>query len=112
MAKRKTLTDIMRMAKMYGVDKNALFVSVAKQYQLQQDVLDMIKKSLQETGETVTTKEYVKGRENVMVHPLIQQLPKHAEAANKTLTTMVDIIQRLGTKEPPGDKLGDFLGGE
>lgn len=104
-----TYADLLRMAKSYGVEKNALFVSAAKQYELQQEVLDMIRKTLRDENQTTTTKEYVKGRENVCVHPLIQQLPKHVDSANKTLATMLDIIQKLGTPPTSGDKLGEFL---
>lgn len=108
MKKAKSYADLLKMAKTYGVDKNALFVSAAKQYELQQQVLDMIRTALADS-EMTTTKEYVKGRENVCVHPLIAQLPKHVDSANKTLTTMLDIIQRLGHEPQTGDKLGEFL---
>ena len=112
MAKAKTYNELMRMAKKYGVEKNALFVQAAKQYELQQHVLDMIRSELAAEGETTTTKEYVKGRENVCVHPLVAQLPKHVDSANKTLATMLNIIQALGQEKPAGDKLGEFLSNE
>lgn len=105
----RTYSELMRMAKKYGVEKNALFVQAAKQYELQKQVLEMIKEQLAQDGEMTTTKEYVKGRENVMVHPLVAQLPKHIDSANKTLATMLNIVQTLGAEKPAGDKLGEFL---
>lgn len=111
MAKRQTYAEIMEMARCYGIDNNPLFVSAAEQYVIQSEVIDMIRDALIEGGEAVTTKEYVKGRANVEPHPLIQQLPKHVDSANRTLSTMVDLILKLGTREPAGDKLGDFLAG-
>lgn len=103
-----TYDELMALARTYGVDQNALFVSAAKQYQLQQEVLDMIRETLRTDGETVTTKEYVKGRENVCVHPLIAQLPKHVDSANRTLATMLDIVQKLGRQGSAEDGLNSF----
>ena len=103
-----TYAALMKMAKAYGVDKNALFVAAAKQYQMQAETLNMIRDTLKENGETVTTKEYVKGRENVCVHPLVAQLPKHADSANKTLATMLDIVQKLGKAYAGTDNLSQF----
>jgi hypothetical protein len=53
----------------------------------------------------------VKGGENADVNPLTVQLPKYIDTANKTLSLMLDIIEKLGTSAPVGDKLGDFLNG-
>ena len=107
-AKSKTYQDIMKMAADYGVDDNALFVSTAEQYELQRKVIKEMRKSITK-GDPLVTKEYVKGRENVMAHPFIQLLPKHIDSANKTLGTMLDIIERLGAKKAVGDKLSGFL---
>ena len=103
-----TYDELMALARTYGVDQNALFVSAVKQYQLQQEVLDMIRETLRTDGETVTTKEYVKGRENVCVHPLIAQLPKHVDSANRTLATMLEIVQKLGRQGSAEDGLNSF----
>ena len=103
-----TYDELLALAHDYGVENNALFVAAAKQYQLQQEVLEMIHATLQEDGEAVTTKEYVKGRENVCVHPLVAQLPKHVDSANKTLSTMLDIVQKLGRLASSEDGLNAF----
>lgn len=110
--KKSTYADLIELAEKYGVSNNALFVSAAHQYELQSQILDMIRASLIDGGETIVTKEYVKGRENVCAHPLIQQLPKHIDSANKTLATMLDIVQKLGTPPAVGDKLKEFLADE
>ena len=49
------------------------------------------------------------GQEKIETNPLVIQLPKYNDTANKTLGVMLDIIQRLGTAAPAGDKLGEFL---
>lgn len=107
----KTYDDLIGMAESYGVESNALFIAAARQYELQQQVIEKIRKEIIEADEATTTKEYVKGRENVCVHPLIQQLPKHLDSANRTLQTMLDIITKLGREQPKSDKLGEFLNG-
>ena len=110
---RKTATykDLLRLAEEYGVDENALFLSAAKEYEIQRKVISMIEETLA-NGDPIVVKEYVKGRENTMAHPLVKELPKHIDSANKTLRTMLDIITGLGIKKSVGSKLGDFLNGE
>ena len=99
------------MAEEYGVADNALFLSAAKNYQTQKKLLDRMSDCI-ENDETIVSKEYVKGRETLTAHPLVQQLPKHIDSANKSLSTMLDIITKLGEKQSPGSKLGTFLNGE
>lgn len=106
----KTFEDLMDLARCYGVENNALFIAAAQQYELQQMAIRMMREEI-EKGELTTTKTYLKGTENAYANPLIKELPKHSDSANKTLSVMLDIIQKLGTKEPAGDKLGDFLAG-
>ena len=107
--KRITYTGLMRMAKRYGVEKNEMFIAAAGQYMVQREVIDEIEKKLKDEEDFVTTKEYVKGRENVCVHPLIRELPKHSDSANKTLATMLDIIKEFGKEPEPQGKLGAFM---
>ena len=48
-----TYEELLRMAKQYGVDQNALFLAAAKQYDLQQRVIEMLKAGI-EDGELTT----------------------------------------------------------
>ena len=50
----------------------------------------------------------VKGDINVDVNPLTVQLPKYIDTANKTLSLMLDIIQRFGTTITTDDDLSEF----
>ena len=50
----------------------------------------------------------VKGRENVYANPIIKELPKHADSASRTLTTMLEIIKKLGYKQEKETALGLF----
>ena len=105
--KATTYNELIKMAKVYGVDQNALFVSAAGQYIIQQEVIEKMRAALAEDDRAVVTKEYVKGRENLQANPLILQLPKHIDSANRTLGTMLDIIQKLG-REKQESRFGDM----
>lgn len=107
--KEKTYSDLIKLAKTYGVDKNALFVQAAEQYSVQRMVIQQIKDTLQSDEDLLTSKEYVKGRENVYTHPLVKELPKHADSANKTLSTMLEIITKLGKPPKPEGKLAELM---
>lgn len=97
--KKLVYDEIMEMAKEYGVEENALFISCANQYALQQDIIERMKKSLDEDDNCTIDKEYVKGRPNMCINPLVKELPKHSDSANRTLSTMIDIINKLGHKQ-------------
>ena len=98
MAKKTTTYDeLLKMAKSYGVDQNALFLAAAKQYDLQQKVIEMLKEGI-EDGDLTTQKTYLKGEKNDYAAPLVKELPKHSDAANRTAQTILDIIVKLGRK--------------
>ena len=109
MAKQKLSYDeIMKLADQYGVKDNVLFVSAAERYAGQMDMIRKIQTDLEEKGlifEVIGST----GQKKVEAHPLAGQLPKYNDTANKTLGVMLDIIGKLGTAAPAGDKLGEFL---
>lgn len=107
--KGMSYTALIRMAKRYGIEDNPLFVSAANQYMVQQKVIEEIKKSLSDPAEYTVNKEYVKGRENLYVNPLVRELPKHSDSANKTLNAMLDIIVKLGSEPTEKDELAEFM---
>lgn len=113
MAKRKfsaagVYNKLMKMAKAYGVDKNALFVAAANQYAVQQAVIEKIRDEIDQENTLTVQKEYVKNRENTYVNPLIKELPKHSESANRTAQTMIQIITNLGHADAAGSKVAAF----
>ena len=85
------------MAKQYGVEQNALFLAAAKQYDLQQRVIAMLNAGI-EDGELTTSKTYIAGQSNDYAAPLVKELPKHSDAANRTAQVILDIIVKLGQK--------------
>lgn len=110
MAKSKiTYSKLIKLAKEYGVADNALFMAAAEQYAVQSIVIQNIKDALDDEDELTTTKEYVKGRQNLCVNPLIKELPKHSDSANKTLQTMLDIITKLGHEPAKKNRLAEMM---
>ena len=97
-----TYGELLRMAKQYGVDQNALFLAAAKQYDLQQKVIEMLKAGI-EDGEMTTKKTYLAGQQNEYAAPLVKELPKHSDAANRTAGIILDIIVKLGRKPEETD---------
>ena len=99
--------EIMKLADQYGVKDNVLFVSAADRYAGQIKVISEMQESL--SGGLLMKSVGSKGQEKIETNPLVAQLPKYNDTANKTLSVMLDIIGKLGTAAPAGDKLGEFL---
>ena len=89
--------SILAMAHEYGVADNALFLQTLKNYETIQRSIEGIDQIVNQNDELTISKEYVKGRENLYLHPAIKELPKQIDASNKTLDKMLDIIEKLGT---------------
>jgi hypothetical protein len=108
MAKQKlSFDEIMELADQYGVKDNVLFVSAAKRYDGQIRIIEEMQESV--AGSLLMSTVGSKGQEKIETNPLVAQLPKYNDTANKTLGVMLDIIGKLGTAAPAGDKLGEFL---
>lgn len=109
MAKKKlSYKEIMKLAEDYGVNENILFVSAADRYVGQVEMIRKIEDELRERG-MIIEKLNTNGDTVPVANPMAQQLPKYNDTANKTLGVMLDIIGRLGSAAPAGDKLGEFL---
>lgn len=51
-----------------------------------------------ETDNCLITKEYVKGRQNVYVHPAMSEMNKTVNMLNTTAKTLITIIKELGAE--------------
>ena len=99
---------LLKFGKAFDVDKDEDFKAAAMTYAEEAELIAKMRTALEEDGMTVT-KEYVKGRENVCIHPLVQEIPKHVDCANRTLGIMGDIIVKRGKKRVEGeDALSEF----
>jgi tRNA(Phe) wybutosine-synthesizing methylase Tyw3 len=95
---------ILEIAKEYGVNSNFLFINTFKTYLVQIKILQDLEKAIKKDG-TITTKEYVKGRENIYTHPAIREYNNTVNSANRTVTTLMKIIR--GSKEENADDEND-----
>ena len=84
--------EIIKMAEESGLQANYFFTTTFNRYLVQLKILDELEKEIDEAGALVT-KEYVKGRENIYTNPAISAYNKTADTANKTVTTLLKIIQ-------------------
>lgn len=71
-------------------------------------ILSDLEKAIEEYGATVT-KEYVKGRQNLVANPAITEYNKTATAANGTVSTLINIIKTLSDGDQNGGKLADLI---
>lgn len=115
MAKEKlTLQEqankILEQAQDRGVSSNFFFVTTFKRYQVQMATLNELEKAIKEHGPTVE-KEYVKGRQNLVVNPAITEYNKTSTAANGTVSTLINIIKTLSNEPDACDALSEFLNG-
>ena len=94
--KRKTLPQLKKLAKDYGVDKNPIVLELIEKYNDQKSVVVRILAEIDEIGLTVT-KEYVKGRENLVHNPLLDSYQKHQDSLSRTLDSLTDAIIKFGT---------------
>ena len=99
---------ILQKAMEKGVSSNFFFVTTFKRYQVQMKILNELEKEISATGATVT-KEYVKGRGNIYTNPAIGEYNKTATAANGTVSTLINIVERLGEEEKKGSKLQQLM---
>lgn len=100
--------QIIRQAEAKGVQTNYFFVTTFQRYQMQVQILSDLEKAIEEYGTTVT-KEYVKGRQNLVVNPAIIEYNKTSTAANGTATTLINIIKALPDESQADDALSAFL---
>lgn len=114
MEKKLSLQDqakkVLEQAEERGVSSNFFFVTTFKRYQVQMATLNELEKAIKEHGPTVE-KEYVKGRQNLVVNPAITEYNKTSTAANGTVSTLINIIKTLSNEPDACDALSEFLNG-
>lgn len=105
---QEQVNQILEQAEERGVSSNFFFVTTFKRYQVQMKILTDLEKAIADYGATVT-KEYVKGRQNLVANPAITEYNKTATAANGTVSTLINIIKTLSDDEGRGSKLQDLI---
>lgn len=102
--------EVLKQAEERGVSSNFFFVTTFKRYQVQMKILSDLESEINKYGATVT-KEYVKGRQNLVANPAITEYNKTATAANGTVSTLINIIKTLSNEPDAVDALSEFLNG-
>lgn len=105
---RQQANQILKQAEERGVSSNYFFATTFRRYQTQLDILEKLEKSIEEHG-LIVTKEYVKGRENLVTNPAITEYNKTSTAANGTVSTLINIIKTLSNEPDAVDALSEFL---
>ena len=82
--------------KAYQVEKEQDFIEAARIYAEEAGLIDQMRDRLAEDGLTVL-KTYKTGDVEV-AHPLLSELPRHVESANKCLTTIGNMIGERGAR--------------
>lgn len=108
MTLQEQANEILERAQERGVSNNFFFVTTFKRYQVQMRILSDLEKSIEEHGATVT-KEYVKGRQNLVANPAITEYNKTATAANGTVSTLINIVKSFANEPDAVDALTEFL---
>lgn len=107
MAAVTTEKKLMEQGKKFGVEKDEDFKIAVKMFVRIEKKIDKMFKTLDEEGYTVC-KTYVKGRENQAAHPLLQEVPKYTDCANRILATINNIYVTRGQVKPEKDELDEF----
>ncbi len=112
MAKGLTLQEqadeILKKAEEKGVQTNFFFRTTFKRYQVQMKILADLERSINEHGATVT-KEYVKGRQNLVANPAITEYNKTSTSANGTVATLINITKALAEESDSNSKLQTLI---
>ena len=88
------MDEIIAAASKAGADTNLFYVTTLDRYNTQMQIMEDLKKSIAADGMTVV-KEYVKGRQNIVINPAVTEYNKTASAANNTVQTLIKIVQAL-----------------
>lgn len=88
----KAADYLIKMAKEGGVEQNYFFTTTFIRYQVQIETMERLKEEIDGKGLFIT-KEYVKGKENIVINPAISEYNRTSTAANQTVQTLIKIIQ-------------------
>ena len=97
---------ILEEAKENGLGQDASFLTSYHLLEVQIEMLDALEKSFKEDGAT-TTKEYVKGRENIYVHPAVDKYTKTSDSAFNKIVKLKEMIDK--STNPEGEFDPDSL---
>ena len=91
-------------------EQSLLFITTFNAFKVQTQILDDLAQKIEEM-DALVTKEYVKGRQNIVVNPAITEYNKTASARNNTVTTLIKIMSSgdASFKDANKDEFVQFL---
>lgn len=102
--------DILKKAEARGMEYSYLFITTFTRYQNLTKRLDELQQAIEKDGSTVT-KEYVKGRSNLYVHPAVASYNSTAKAADSAASMLLKYIDMpLAGGGKSGDDFDKFPG--
>lgn len=109
---KKQAEAILKLAEESGLQSNYFFVTTFERYQVQLQILDDLKKAINDEGMLVK-KEYVKGRKNVYTNPAVSDYNRTTDSANKTVATLLRILKSFDVEQSQEetDPLLDIING-
>lgn len=87
---------MLKFGKVYQIEKEQDFLEAARIYSEEAALIDQMRDQIAEEGLTVE-KSYKTGSVDV-AHPLLSELPRHVESANKCLGTIGTMISERGAR--------------
>ena len=88
---------MLKFGKAYQIEGEQDFLEAARIYAEEAGLIDQMRDQIAEDGLTVE-KTYKTGSVEV-AHPLLSELPRHVESANKCLSTIGSMISERGAKK-------------
>lgn len=95
------IREMLENAERKGVSTNVFFKTTMGRYVELLEHMKELQGVIKSEGPTIS-KEYVKGRKNLVVNPAYAEYNKAATAANQTVTTLINIISKLSEAEGGG----------
>ena len=94
-AKKPDMNDValelIKLAEQGGVEQNFFFTTTFARYKTQLNILTRLQAEIS-GADLVVTKEYVRGRQNLVSNPAITEYNKTSQAANQTVICLMKII--------------------
>ena len=88
---------MLKFGRVYQIEKEQDFLEAARIYSEEAGLIDQMRDRIAEDGLTVE-KTYKTGSQEV-AHPLLSELPRHVERANKCLTTIGSMVAERGARK-------------
>ena len=84
---------ILEDAKEKGLDNDSCFLTSYHMLEVQVEMLDSLEKTFKEDG-SIITKEYVKGRGNVYIHPAVDKYTKISDSAFNKILKLKEMLDK------------------